>query len=317
MDTLQAGITGFDFKEAVMKSQIIGVVGAGQMGSGIAQVAAQGGHRVLLSDSNPRQIQKGLDGIRSRLEKRAARGELGNEQVEEIAGRVVAAKNLSELSGAAFIIEAIVEDREEKRRLFSRLADIAEASTILASNTSSIPITDLAACTRFPENVIGLHFMNPPFLMPGVEIVRALQTSDATYAAVRQFAEQLGKQVVVSKDRAGFVINRILMPMINEAATLAGEGTASIEDVDRGGVACLNHPMGPLALSDTIGNDTTHHILSVMERELGERFRPAPLLTRLVEAGLHGRKSGAGFYEWRDNKIQRVNPRVLEFLTVG
>ncbi|MGP0567006.1 MULTISPECIES: 3-hydroxyacyl-CoA dehydrogenase family protein [unclassified Nitrospina] len=300
-----------------MIPRIVGVVGAGQMGSGIAQVLAEAGLGVLLHDAAPRQIEKGMDAIRGRLEKSVALNKITSEQMKSTLGRVIGAKGLKEFSDAGFIIEAVVEDEGEKKILFEGLGDIASPTTILASNTSSIPITELAAVARHPENVIGFHFMNPPFLMPGIEIVRGLLTSDGTFAAARELAGHLGKEVVVSKDRAGFVVNRILMPMINEAVALVGEGTASIEDIDRGGVACLNHPMGPLALSDTIGNDTTHHILSVMEREHGDRFRPAPLLTRLVEAGLFGRKTSAGFYEWQGNTIQRVNPGVLEFRNAG
>ncbi|CAI2719326.1 3-hydroxyacyl-CoA dehydrogenase family protein [Nitrospina watsonii] len=300
-----------------MIPKIVGVVGAGQMGSGIAQVLAEAGLGVLLYDSVPRQVEQGLDAIRLRLEKRAAKGDFPEEGMQDAVHRVIGVKTLKEFHDAEFIIEAVVEDAAEKKKLFAWLADIVDASTLLASNTSSIPITELAAVTRHPENVIGFHFMNPPFLMPGIEVVRGLLTSDATFAAARELARHLGKEVVVSKDRAGFVVNRILMPMINEAVMLVGEGTASIEDIDRGGLACLNHPMGPLALSDTIGNDTTHHILSVMQQEHGERFRPAPLLTRLVEAGMFGRKTSAGFYEWQGNSIQRVNPRVLEFRDAG
>lgn len=300
-----------------MIPKIAGVVGAGQMGSGIAQVLAEAGLGVLLYDAAPRQIQKGIETIRRRLEKAVTSNEIPKGQMQSTMDRVIGVKGLKEFCEAEFIIEAVVEDEGEKKILFEGLGDIAPPSTILASNTSSIPITELAAVARHPENVIGFHFMNPPFLMPGLEIVRGLLTSDATFAAAHELAGHLGKQVVVSKDRAGFVVNRMLMPMINEAVMLVGEGTASIEDIDRGGVACLNHPMGPLALSDAIGNDTTHHILSVMQKEHGERFRPAPLLTRLVEAGMFGRKSSAGFYEWQGNSIQRVNPRVLEFRNAG
>ncbi|MCF8721618.1 3-hydroxyacyl-CoA dehydrogenase family protein [Nitrospina gracilis] len=300
-----------------MIPKIVGVVGAGQMGSGIAQVLAEAGLGVLLYDAAPRQIQKGIETIRRRLEKAVASNEIPKGQMQSTVDRVIGVKGLKEFCDAEFIIEAVVEDEGEKKILFEGLGDIASPSTILASNTSSIPITELAAVARHPEKVIGFHFMNPPFLMPGLEIVRGLLTSDATFVAAHELARHLGRQVVVSKDRAGFVVNRMLMPMINEAVMLVGEGTASIEDIDRGGVACLNHPMGPLALSDTIGNDTTHHILSVMQKEHGERFRPAPLLTRLVEAGMFGRKSSAGFYEWQGNLIQRVNPRVLEFKNAG
>ncbi|CCQ90455.1 3-hydroxybutyryl-CoA dehydrogenase [Nitrospina gracilis 3/211] len=300
-----------------MIPKIVGVVGAGQMGSGIAQVLAEAGLGVLLYDSVPRQVEKGLDAIRLRLEKKVTKGDLTEARMQDAVHRVVGVKTLKELHDAEFVIEAVVEDALEKKKLFEWLAEVVDPSAILASNTSSIPITELAAVTRHPENVIGFHFMNPPFLMPGIEIVRGLLTSDATFDAARELAEHLGKQAVVSKDRAGFVVNRIVMPMINEAVLLVGEGTASIEDIDRGGVACLNHPMGPLALSDTIGNDTTHHILSVMQREHGDRFRPAPLLTRMVEAGMFGRKTSAGFYEWQGNTIQRVNPGVLEFRNAG
>lgn len=291
----------------------ISVIGVGAMGRGIAQIAAQAGFQTLLFDSREGAAEKGLSLIKGQFEKLVEKGELEKDRAKQFTGNITVAGELEQAADSFFIIEAITEDREQKKELFKQLDRLCDASTVLASNTSSIPITDLASVTRRPENVIGMHFMNPVPLLPGVEIIRGLKTSEETYRKTRQLAAKLSKQPVYSSDKAGFVINRIAMPLINEAILVVEEGTSTVEDVDNGAKYCLNHPLGPLALSDLIGNDTTHHILSVLERELGERFKPASLLTRMVEAGLLGNKTGAGFYLWEDNRPQKVNGVVLNY----
>lgn len=297
-----------------MTDQKISIIGAGTMGRGIAQVAAQAGFRVVLFDSEKGAAEKGVEIIKGRLQKLVDKGELEKDFAESASGKISVANDLEQVADSFFIVEAIVEDIGEKRKLFKKLDLLADPSTVLASNTSSIPITDLASATRHPENVVGMHFMNPVPLMPGVEIIRGLKTSEETYRKTVQLVEKFSKQPVYSSDKAGFVINRIVMPLINEAIKVVEEGTSTVEDVDNGAKYCLNHPLGPLALSDMIGNDTTHHILSVLAAELGERFKPASLLTRMVEAGFLGNKCGSGFYLWKDNQPQAVNGELLNYL---
>ncbi len=294
--------------------QIFSVIGAGTMGLGIAQVAAQAGFQVVLYDSVEGAAEKGLEIINKRLQKLVEKGELEKSLAKSAGEKISVTHDLEGVAGSFFVIEAITEEREPKKALFQKLDRLCGASTILASNTSSIPITELASATRHPEKVIGMHFMNPVPLMAGVEIIKSLKTSEETYRKTQQLAEKFSKQPVYSSDKAGFVVNRILMPLINEAIRVVEEETSTVEDVDNGAKYCLNHPLGPLALSDLIGNDTTHHILSVIEDELGERFKPASLLTRMVEAGLLGNKTGAGFYLWVDNKPQEVNGQLLNYL---
>ncbi len=297
-----------------MAEQKIAVIGAGTMGRGIAQVAAQAGFKVDLYDSVPGAAEKGLEIIKKHLQKLVDKGELEPGLAQSAGEKISVTNELDGVADSFFIVEAITEEREQKKDLFQKLDQLCGSSAVLASNTSSIPITELASVTGHPENVIGMHFMNPVPLMPGVEIIKGLKTSEETYQKTRQLAKRLAKQPVYSSDKAGFVINRILMPLINEAVRIVEEGTSTVEDVDNGAKFCLNHPLGPLALSDIIGNDTTHHILSVMEGELGERFKPASLLTRMVDAGLLGNKTGAGFYLWKDNKPQEVNGQLLKYL---
>ncbi len=297
-----------------MDDQKIAVVGAGTMGRGIAQVAAQAGFQVVLYDSVEGAAAKGLEVIQKSFQKLVDKGELEKELAQSAGEKISVANDLDGVADSFFVVEAIIEERGPKKALFQKLDQLCGSSAVLASNTSSIPITELASVTRHPENVIGMHFMNPVPLMPGVEIIKGLKTSEKTYQKTRQLAEQLSKRPVYSSDKAGFVINRILMPLINEAIHVVEEGTSTVEDVDNGAKYCLNHPLGPLALSDVIGNDTTHHILSVIEDELGDRFKPASLLTQMVEAGLLGNKTGAGFYLWVDNKPQEVNKQLLKYL---
>ncbi len=297
-----------------MGKQTISVIGAGTMGRGIAQVVAQAGYPVLLYDSEKGMAAASVLKIRHAIQKLLEKGELDEKKALAICENIAFADRLEAVAESAFIIEAIIEDRNEKRKLFKNLNDLCSRETIFASNTSSIPITDLASCTHHPETCIGMHFMNPVPLIPGVEIIRGAKTSNDTFEKTLRFAEQLAKKPVYSSDKAGFVINRILMPMINEAIKVVEEGTSTIEDVDNGAKFCLNHPIGPLALTDLIGLDTTHFILTVLEQEFGERLKPASLLIRLIDGGFYGNKNGAGFYRWEANKPQGVNPAVARFL---
>jgi 3-hydroxybutyryl-CoA dehydrogenase len=269
------------------------VAGAGQMGSGIAQVVAASGRRVSLYDAAPGATERGLAAVRTSLEKLA---EKGVSDPEEALGRITAAPGLV---AADLLIEAVVEDAGVKQELFRRADELLPDEAILASNTSSIPITSLAAVTRRPDRVIGMHFFNPVPVLKLVEVIRAVQTSDETAAAVTALAKELGKVPAQANDFPGFVSNRILMPFINEAAYALMEGVAEPEAIDTIAKLGFAHPLGPLALADLIGLDTCVAIMEVLEQGLGdERYAPCPLLREHVRAGRLGRKSGRGFYPY-------------------
>ncbi len=269
------------------------VVGAGQMGGGIAQVVAASGRRVSLYDALPGATDRGLAAMRKSLERLA---EKGGAEPDEVLGRVAA---VEELVPADLMIEAVVEDASVKEDLFRRADGILPDTAILASNTSSIPITSLAAITDRPDRVIGMHFFNPVPVLKLVEVIRALQTSDETAAAITQLAEDLGKVPAQANDFPGFVSNRILMPFINEAAYAVLEGVAEPEAIDTIAKLGFAHPMGPLALADLIGLDTCVAIMDVLHDGLGNpKYAPCPLLRQYVQAGRLGRKSGRGFYEY-------------------
>jgi 3-hydroxybutyryl-CoA dehydrogenase len=269
------------------------VVGAGQMGGGIAQVVAASGRRVSLHDPFPGAIERGLAAMRKSLERLA---EKGGAPADEVLARVTPAEDLVE---ADLMIEAVVEDAEAKEDVFRRADSVLPASAILASNTSSIPITSLAAVTRRPERVIGMHFFNPVPVLKLVEVIRAVQTSDETAAAIVQLARDLGKEPAEARDFPGFVSNRILMPFINEAAYALMEGIADAEAIDTIARLGFAHPMGPLALADLIGLDTCVSIMGVLHQGLGDpKYAPCPLLRQYVQAGRLGRKSGRGFYAY-------------------
>ncbi len=275
------------------------VVGAGQMGAGIAQVAAQAGLEVTLADATPELAQKGVDRISSSLAKLVEKGKMTPGDRAALVGRIRAAQKLEDCAGAQLLVEAIVEKLDVKIELFRELEAVLGSDAILASNTSSISITALAASTRRPDRFIGMHFMNPPPVMALVEIIRGLQTSDTTYRAIVELAKRFGKTTVTSKDRPGFIVNRILIPLLNEACFALEEGLASPEDIDTGVKLGLNHPMGPLTLADFIGLDTCLFIAEVLHRELGDdKYRPAPILRQYVSAGWLGRKTGRGFYSY-------------------
>jgi 3-hydroxybutyryl-CoA dehydrogenase len=283
-----------------MAIERIAVVGAGQMGSGIAQVAAQAGLSVSLADASPELARGAHDRLSATLGKLVEKGKIAAGDRDAVLGRIRPAASLDDCAGADLAVEAIVENEGVKKELFRRLDTLLPAHAILASNTSSISITALAAATRRPERFIGMHFMNPPPVMQLIEIVRGLQTSDETYAAVTALAKRFGKTTVTSKDSPGFIVNRILIPLLNEACFALQEGLASPEDIDTAVKLGLNHPMGPLTLADFIGLDTCLYIAEVLHRELGDdKYRPAPLLRQYVAAGWFGRKSGRGFYRYQ------------------
>lgn len=279
--------------------QRIGVVGAGQMGGGIAQVAADKGHRVVLVDMNQQVADKGKAKIAAALDKLVQKGKLGGEPRDALLARIAPAGDYAALESCDFVIEAATENQELKRKIFVEIDRVLRPSAILATNTSSISITLLAAQTRRPEQVIGMHFMNPVPLMKLCEIIRGLQTSDTTYQATTALAQGMGKEVVTARDVPGFIVNRLLIPFLNEACFALAEGLGTVEDIDKGIQLGLNHPMGPFQLADLIGLDTCLAIAEVLHRELGEdKYRPAPLLKSYVAAGWLGRKSGRGFHKY-------------------
>jgi 3-hydroxybutyryl-CoA dehydrogenase len=282
------------------------VVGAGLMGHGIAQVSAAAGKSVTLSDRTAELADAGRQRIAGNLERQVAKGKLEQAAADEILGRVDTAVGTEGAAGHDIVIEAIFEDEALKREAWARISDVADPATIFASNTSSISITGLATATDRPAKFIGLHFFSPVPVMGLVEIIRGLETDDATHAASRAFAADLGKTVIESRDMPGFLVNRMLGPFINEAIFALMESTGSADDIDTGAKLGLNHPMGPLELSDFIGNDVMLGVLDVLHRGFGDpKFRAAPLLRQMVAAGHLGRKAGRGFYRYDEqgNKI--------------
>jgi 3-hydroxybutyryl-CoA dehydrogenase len=279
--------------------ETIGVVGAGTMGNGIAQVAARAGHRVLLRDVAPEFLERGMRAIDRSLQRDVDKERLRDEEKREIVGRIETTTELAALASADFIVEAVTENLEVKAEVFRQLDEAAKPEAILASNTSSISITKLGAATCRADRVIGMHFMNPVPVMKLVEVIRGIATSDETWERTRALTARLGKTALECHDSPGFVSNRVLMPMINEAVFALHEGVATRESIDGIMKLGMNHPMGPLTLADFIGLDVCLAILNVLHTELGDpKYRPCPLLRRYVDAGWLGRKSGRGFYEY-------------------
>jgi 3-hydroxybutyryl-CoA dehydrogenase len=285
----------------------VGVLGAGQMGGGIAQVAAQGGYEVRLADASLAQAEKGKARIAAGLAKLVEKGKMTAEDRDATLGRIHPIGAVAEFAPCDLVIEAATENVELKTSLFKQIDAALGPKAILATNTSSISVTKLAAATSRPEKVIGMHWMNPPPVMRLIEIVRAVQTSDETFGTIKALSEKLGKTVVASKDAPGFLVNRILIPLLNEACFVLQEGTGTAEDIDAGAKLGLNHPMGPLELADLIGLDTVLAIAEVLHRDLGDsKYRAPTVLRNLVAAGWLGRKSGRGFYVY-DAKGQKTS----------
>jgi len=277
----------------------IGVIGAGTMGNGIAHTAAGSGFRVILHDIAESFLDRALSTIAKNLDREVAKNKITADNKNAALSRITAVTQNSALSAADFVIEAVIEEVETKLRVFEGMDRIARPGVILASNTSSISITKIASKTKRPDKVIGMHFMNPVPVMPLVEVVRGLATSDETYRVTKELAESFGKTAVEVNDFPGFVSNRVLMPMINEAVYCVMEGVGSAEAVDSIMKLGMNHPMGPLALADLIGLDVCLDIMGVLHSGLGDsKYRPCPLLRKMVDAGHIGRKSGQGFYRY-------------------
>ncbi len=277
----------------------IGVLGAGQMGAGIAQTAAQSGFSVVLVDQSTEHAEKGKSKILALIKKQVEKGRLTEGEVKAIGDRIRAGGSVTDFRSCQLVIEAVTENPQLKFKLFEQLDEACDRNCLLASNTSSISITEIAARTKRPEQVMGMHFMNPVPVMKLVEGIRGLQTSDSTAKRIREVAEKMGKVFVEVKDIPGFAVNRILMPMINEAAQALYEGIATAEDIDQAMKLGTNQPMGPLTLADFIGLDTCLAIMEVLHEGLGDsKYRPSPLLRQYVAAGWHGRKSGRGFYRY-------------------
>lgn len=277
----------------------IGIIGAGQMGAGIAQVSAQAGYRVLLSDVDLARATKGKDGIAKGLARLVEKDKIAAEARDAALALIESVAGSAAFAEADLVIEAATEREDIKRAIFADVGTVLRSDAILASNTSSIPITRLAQASPDPARFMGVHFFNPVPVMGLIELIRGLATADATVSAVEAYGRSLGKEIVHANDAPGFIVNRVLLPMLNEACFALGEGVATIRDIDTACRLGLNHPMGPLTLADFIGLDTCLEICRVLHSGTGDpKFRPAPLLVKYVEAGWLGKKTGRGFYDW-------------------
>ena len=280
-----------------MKIRYIFIQGAGTMGSGIAQVSAQAGFEVIMMDLSMEFVQKGMNSIEKSLQRSVDKGKIQVEEKLAILSHIKPVTDIKEAKTADLAIEAVFEDLEVKKKAFKALDEVCPPHTILASNTSALPIAAMASATKRPDKVLGLHFMNPVPVMRGVEIIRAMTTSDETMAIGREYLKRLGKEVVEAVDYAGFIVSRVLDAMLNEAVKCVMDGNRP-EEVDKAMKVCTNFPMGPLELIDLAGVDIVLHGLETMEKDFGDRYHPAPLLRQMVRAGHLGRKSGKGFYDY-------------------
>lgn len=277
----------------------IGIIGSGTMGGGIAQLAAQNGFSVVLEDINEEYVIAGLKKIQERVEKRVNEGKINSVDMEKILSRIRISTNLEDCKDSDLIIEAVTENDEIKKHVFNKLDKICRKDVIFTSNTSSISITRLAQATVRQDRFAGMHFMNPAFIMKLVEVVRGLRTSQETIDKILSIAEKMGKVPVIVNDSPGFISNRLLMPMINEAVYCLYDGISSIESIDTVMKLGANHPMGPLELADLIGLDVCLDVLEILHKDLGDKYMPCPLLRKMVAGGKLGRKNGEGFYEYR------------------
>lgn len=282
---------------AIIKS--VGVVGAGLMGAGIAQVVAQAGYSVVVREIEQRFLDKGLKAVEGQLQRAVEKGRMTVEEKAKLLGRIRWTLNLEDLKGADLIIEAIIEDLPSKQELYRALDRLCPAATIFVSNTSSISIIAMASVTERADRFAGLHFFNPVPVMKLVEVIRTIRTSDETYRTVFEFAKSLGKEPVTAKDNCGFIVNRLLLPYLLDAIRALEAGAGTVQDIDKAMTLGCNHPMGPFTLLDFVGLDTSYFIANIMFEEYREqRYAPPPLLRKMVTAGYHGRKSGRGFYDY-------------------
>jgi 3-hydroxybutyryl-CoA dehydrogenase len=282
-----------------MEIKTIGVIGAGTMGSGIAQVAAEAGFEVIMRDIEDNFVHRGMSNINKNLGRAVDKGKKSKEEAEEIVGRVRGTTNLEDLKAADLVIEAVIENMEMKKDLYSELDRVCGPDTVIASNTSGLSITEMASATKRPDKVVGMHFFNPVPVMKLVEVIMGASTSKETFQLIMDVSRKLGKEPIAVNEAPLFVVNRILVPMINEAAFVLMEGVAGLEDIDKGMMLGANHPIGPLALADLVGLDVLLAVQDTLYKETGDsKYRACPLIRKMVRAGHLGRKSGKGFYSY-------------------